>query len=156
MHVSSTMRWEVVRNWKEPSFKRLVGVPPDLFRKMAEYLAKRRMVSGHKVDGAKRGPKPRLCVEDELLMMLMYYREYRSFLHISSTYALSEMQTRRIIARTEEELIRSKLFALPGKKKLVERGTNIEMVLVDVSEHAIERPKKNSGATIQARRSGTP
>ncbi len=149
------MRWEVVSDWKEGSFKRLVGVTPELFRRMALYLTERRDVSGHRNGGAKRGPKPKLCVEDELLMLLMYYREYRSFLHISSTYALSEMQTRRIITRTEEELVRSKLFALPGKKKLVEAENHFEVVLVDVSEHPIERPKKSSAATTRGRRSDT-
>lgn len=150
------MRWEVVRHWKETSFKRLVGVPPELFVKMAAYLSEQRLVSGHKSGGSKRGPKSKLCVEDELLMMLMYYREYRSFLHISSAYGISEMQTRRIIARTEACLVRSKLFVLPGKKKLVEGGTIFEVVVVDVSEHPIERPKKSNGDTIRVRRRGTP
>lgn len=123
---------------------------------MVEYLQRLRAVSKHKVAGAKRGPKPKLSVEDELMLLLMYYREYRTFFHISTTYGLSEMQTWRIITRTEQQLVSSKLFALPGKKKLVQADHSFDIVLVDVSEHPIERPKKSSGAITQARRSAIP
>ena len=121
---------------------------------MAEYLHEQQAFSMHKFPGGKRGPKPKLCVEDELLMMLMYYREYRSFLHIGTTYGLSEGQTWRVITRTESQLAASRRFALPGKKKLVDSGTLLEIVVVDVSEHPIERPKKSSVATTQAKRNG--
>ena len=150
------MRWEDVRKMKPPAFKRLVGVDPDLFRRMAVHLGQERERSGHKHAGAKRGPKPKLCVEDELMMMLSYYREYRTFIHTGATYGLSEGQAWKIITRTEQALARSKLFSLPGKKKLADPQHRWEIVLVDVSEHPIERPKKSSGATTRARRSGTP
>lgn len=150
------MRWEQTRKLKGEQFKRLVGVHRSTFVGMVEYLQRLREVSNHKVAGAKRGPKPKLCVEDELMLLLMYYREYRTFFHISTTYDLSEMQTWRIITRTERQLVSSKLFALPGKKRLVQADHQFNIVLVDVSEHPIERPKKSSGAITQARKSVTP
>ena len=149
------MRWSSVKGLKEAVFKRLVGVPQTTFVQMAAYLDGQQALSAHKYSGAKRGPKPKLSIEDELMMLLMYYREYRSFLHIGSTYGISEIQTWRIITRTEKQLIASKLFALPGKKKLLEAENHFEIVVVDVSEHPIERPKKSNGATTRARRSGT-
>jgi hypothetical protein len=39
--------------------------------------------------------------------------------------------------------IKSGLFHLPGKKALVESNSEIEVVVVDVAEQEIERPKKN-------------
>jgi hypothetical protein len=37
------------------------------------------------------GCKPNmLCVEDQLLMMLGYWREYRTYFHIGQAYGLSE------------------------------------------------------------------
>lgn len=150
------MRWEDVRKLKPGPFKRLVGVGPELFMRMADHLGQERGYTAHKHAGAKRGPKPKLCVEDELMMMLSYYREYRTFLHTGATYGLSEGQAWRIITRTEQTLARSKLFSLPGKRKLVDPQSRWEIVLVDVSEHPIERPKKSSGDITRARRSGTP
>ncbi len=40
-------------------------------------------------------------------------------------------------------LIASRAFTLPGKKKLVAADNQIEVVVVDVTETPIERPKKN-------------
>ena len=93
---------------------------------------------------------------DKLLMMLMYYREYRTFFHISITYGISEPQTGRIIRQMENLLINNKLFHLPGKKSLLQEDKEWEVVIVDVTESSIERPKKNSAGTILARRSDTP
>ena len=53
-------------------------------------------------------------------------------------------------------LIKSNLFHLPGKKKLTESDTEWEVVIVDVSEHLIERPKKNNETIIQEKRKNIP
>jgi hypothetical protein len=86
----------------------------------------------------------------------MYYREYRTFAHIGSTYNISESQCWRIITTLEIWLIKSDLFRLPGKKKLTQSDVEWDVVVVDVSEHAIERPKKNNADTIPARRKSIP
>lgn len=112
-------------------------------------------LSQHKVKGKKRGPKHKLCKEDELLMMLMYFREYRTFFHIAQDYGISEVQCWRIVTQTESLLLESKKFHLPGKKKLTENN-NWEVVVVDVSEHSVERPKKNRNNIIQERKRNTP
>jgi hypothetical protein len=41
-------------------------------------------------------------------------------------------------------LIKSKLFHLPGKKALAKSEMEWEVVIIDVSEHPIERPKKTT------------
>jgi len=121
---------------------------------MSEEAVRLAPSSVHKIEGKKRGPKPKLSIEDKLLMLLMYYREYRTFLHISSDYGISEAQCWRIITGLEELLIKSKLFHLPGKKVLQE-ANNFEIVLIDVAESPIERPKKNKKNITQAKRKGT-
>jgi len=51
----------------------------------------------------------------------------------------------------EKILIKSGLFNLPGKKILNRiQNEEIETVVVDVSEHEIERPKKNKRNIIVA------
>jgi hypothetical protein len=44
---------------------------------------------------------------------------------------------------------------LPGKKELIDEESNIEVILVDVTESEIERPKKSKHRTIQANKSAT-
>jgi hypothetical protein len=148
------MKWETIKHKPPAVFKRLIGVHKSTFDKMVEELIKRTPPSRHKVKGSKRGPKPKLSIEDKLLMMLMYYREYRTFLHISSDYGISETQCWRIITDLESMLIKSKLFHLPGKKVL-QQANSFEVVLVDVAESPIERPKKNSAGIIQERKRNT-
>jgi hypothetical protein len=147
------MKWKSARTYKGAQFKRLVGVERETFEKMVSEIIKSKEPSNHKVPGKKRGAKPKLRAEDELLMMLMYYREYRTFFHIGAEFGISEVQCWRIVTKIEKILIESKQFHLPGKKKLLESDNEWEVLLVDASEHAVERPKKNNGGiTLEKRR----
>ena len=65
------------------------------------------------------------------------------------------MQCWRIVTELEKILLQSKLFHLPGKKALHNSANNFEVIVVDVSEHPIERPKKNSEKIILAKRKST-
>lgn len=55
----------------------------------------------------------------------------------------------------ESILLQDKRFHLPGKKALLKAENNFEIVLVDVTESPVERPKKNKAEIIQEKRSGT-
>ncbi|WP_445243710.1 MULTISPECIES: hypothetical protein [unclassified Microcoleus] len=48
----------------------------------------------------------------------------------------------RNIRKVENILIKSGLFNVGGKNKLKELDSSAELVVVDVTEHEIERPKK--------------
>lgn len=148
------MKWEDIKDYRPTIFKRLTGVSKETFMVMSSEANRLAPPSIHKIQGAKRGPKPKLSIEDKLLMMLMYYREYRTFLHISSDYDISETQCWRIITSLEQLLIKSKLFHLPGKKVL-QQANSFEIILVDVAESPIERPKKNNENTTPEKRKGT-
>jgi hypothetical protein len=43
---------------------------------------------------------------------------------------------------------------LPGKKELLKSDAEYESVLIDATETPIERPQKNKGNTIPAKRKG--
>lgn len=123
----------------------------DLFDKMVLESSLLSSKSSHKVEGSKRGPKAKLSMENQVLMLLMYYREYRTFLHISATFGISEPQCWRIITGLEKQLLKSNLFHLKGKKRLLSEDS-FEVVLIDVAESPIERPKKNKENTILGKR----
>ena len=135
------MKWNKLSTYNPTKFKRLTGVLRVTFDSMVKILKEQKKTSHHQVKGQKRGPKPLLCVEDEVLMMLMYYREYRTFLHIGADFGISETQCWRIVTQTEKYILSSKQFHLPGKKVLRD-NSEIEVILVDASESPVERPKK--------------
>jgi len=141
------MRYEEIKGWKDTDFKRLTGVKHGTFNQML-------MVLDRELPSFGRPPK--LSRADQLLMTLMYWREYRTQFHISGSYGISEATVCRTINKVEEALVRSGEFCLPGKKVLQPSDTIIEVVLVDVSEQPIERPKKSKNDTTAAKRSVTP
>jgi len=74
--------------------------------------------------------------------------------HLGTNWGISESSVSRIITRVEEILTESKEFALPGKRG-ADLSPEIEVVVVDVAESPIERPKKNKSDIIRERKSGT-
>lgn len=149
------MRWQTVKNLSDTQFKRLVGVKPSTFETMVSEAKRINKLETKKGVGKKRGPKDKLNWYDKVLMMLMYYREYRTFAHVGASYNISEAQCWRIVTTLERWLIKSKLFHVPGRKKLTQSDIEWDVVVVDVSEHPIERPKKNNGSIIQEKRKNT-
>lgn len=145
------LSYEQIKDLSPALFKRYCGVKPDTFHKMvaviADYLAQTRV---------KTGRPPKLAVEDQVLMTLQYWREYRTFFHIARSWGLHESSVWRTIRRVEDVLTKSKAFTLPGKKKLQVADHEIEFIVVDVAETPIERPKKSKNAITVAKRSVTP
>jgi Helix-turn-helix of DDE superfamily endonuclease len=141
------MRYEEIKNRSNKDFKRLTGI---------EYQTFKQMVSVLEDELPNFGRPPKLSRADQLLMTLMYWREYRTQFHIAQAYGISEAAVCRTIQKVEDALIDSGQFKLPGKKALQPSDTVIELVLVDATEQPIERPKKSSVAITVARRSDTP
>ena len=141
------MRYETVQNLKDEDFKRSTGVSRAMFEKMLVVVK----------NGLRDfGRTPKLNRADQLLMTLMYWREYRTEFHIGLAYGVSEATVCRTIQRVEKALLRSGQFRLPGKKALQVSDRLIEVVLIDATEQPIERPKKNNGGIIAAKRSAIP
>ena len=91
----------------------------------------------------KKGRPNKLMTEDQLLMFFEYYRENRTFFHLSKSYGLCESNAHRSIVKTESILIQSGYFRLEGKKALL-TNKKIKTILVDVTETPALRPKKKT------------
>jgi hypothetical protein len=141
------MRYEQIKGLKDSDFKRLTGVRRSTFEKMLAVVTEGRRDFGR---------PPTLSRADELLLTLMYWREYRTQFHIGVTFGVSEATVCRTIQKVENVLIKSKQFHLPGKKVLQASDLEIEMILIDATEQPIERPQKDNVGTTAAKRSGTP
>ncbi|MEP0772729.1 transposase family protein, partial [Trichocoleus sp. ST-U1] len=85
-------------------FKRLCGVSRATFAEMVTVLRP------HLERQGRRGGQPKLRVEDQLLVALEYWREYRSQFHIGASWGLHETTVGRIIHKVEDLLIKSGKF----------------------------------------------
>src|SRR5436309_1227131 len=114
------MFYRNIKEYAPEKFKRLTGVSQETFALMLEGL-----IAGVRAFGRP----PILAIEDRLLMVLMYWREYRTYEHIGETYGVSEATVCRTVKQFENLLIQDKRFHLPGKKALREPETVFEIVL---------------------------
>ena len=146
------MLYKDIDHLKPHLFKRCTGVKKDIFLLMLEVVD--RYKEKHRKHPS-RGVQPKLSNADRILLMLMYYREYRTQFHIGLTYGISESRVCEIIKEIESILIQDKRFHLPGKKALLKADNKFEVILIDVTESPVERPKKNSDTIIQEKRSDT-
>ena len=87
------------------------------------------------------GRKKKLSVEEQLMLTLKYHRFNITQKALAFEFEIGEATVCDTIRWVEDILIKDGTFSLPGKKVLLE-GDNIEVVLVDVTECPIERPKK--------------
>ena len=141
------MTYDQLKDLQPGDFKRACGVSPQTFEKMLYVLGE------YEHRKIKPGRPPKLSLEDQLLMTLQYWREYRTYFHIGLSWGVAESVVCRTVQRMENRLIKSQAFHVPGKKKLREEDTEFAVIIVDVGESPVERPQKNSGRTTAGRKS---
>ena len=135
------MKYEKVKMLSNSQFKRLIGIQPSTFLEMLEVLESSQV-------NTQRGRPSSLSLEDQLLMTLSYWREYRTLFHVAMSYGIHESTASRIIHKIENILIKSDKFHLPKKLPhgawCMVHGAGIDwnVVIVDATEMTIERPKK--------------
>jgi hypothetical protein len=142
--------YEKTKRLNDADFKQIIGVKRETFASMVEVLTVEYMKK-HK----KGGRKPKLTLEEQLLMTLKYLRQYVTQKELSYEFEVGEATVHDTIVWVENTLVKDEKFKLPGRKSLVE-DDSIEVILVDVTECPIERPKKNNGNGIPAKRKSTP
>jgi hypothetical protein len=135
------MYYKEIENLSGDKFKRLTGVKRAVFEQMVSVIEQTKSFNRKH---PTRGTPPKLSNADKLLLLLMYYREYRTQFHIGITYGISESRVCEIIQEIEYILINDKRFHLPGKKSLSKKENNFEIVLIDVTESPVERPQKTT------------
>ncbi|WP_167561096.1 transposase family protein [Acinetobacter soli] len=85
-----------------------------------------------------KGRPPKLCLENQVLLCLSYWREYLTLFHVATSYGVSERTAPIIVPQVEDTLIQSGLFNLP---KDIPEGEGIDwnVVIVDATEIPIQR-----------------
>ncbi|MDF7639009.1 transposase family protein [Lactobacillus sp. ESL0791] len=133
---------EDFKNLSAKDFKQLVGVKPATFSVMCD-LVKADYDRSH----AHHGRKSKVSIEDKVLIMLKYYREYITMKSLAVNFHLAESTVHDIITHTEEVLIKSGKFNLPGRKQLVGSDMESDYLIVDGTDSPIQRPKKSKKNT---------
>ena len=134
---------------KEKDYQKIFGVKKKTFDRMLEILEE-----VYRQEHMRGGHPPKLSVLDKLVIMLGYYREYRTMENIAFDYSVAKSTICESIKWVENTLIKSGDFKLPSKRELI-NNTAIEVVLIDATECEIERPQKNNINTIPARKRNT-
>ncbi|BAG40676.1 transposase [Orientia tsutsugamushi str. Ikeda] len=96
-------------------------------------------------DGLKKSKgwsKNKLNLDEQLLMVLEYLREYSTYFHIGQNYGISESSAYKAVKWVEDTLVKHSNFALPDRKALMKSDMNYEVVLIDATESPIKRHKK--------------
>lgn len=147
--MSTTKKYRKVIKLSSQDFKRISGVSKETFKEMIKVVRKHYLQKK-----SKGGRKKSLSANDELLMMLEYYREYRTFKHLGVDYEVSESSAHYIVTKIEKILIKHPSFHLSTLKHFVPQDTtnNITVTVVDVTESQCERPKKSKNITTLEKR----
>jgi len=145
-------KYELLQKQPPKSFKRFIGVKEETFTAMIavfkEYEEERTKNHG-------KGGRKSLCPEDKVLLMLSYFREYRTLEHVGFEYGVSEATASRIVREVESVLIKSGTFSLPSKRVLYKSDIDLEFIVIDATESPIQRPKKSNDTTTLERKSAT-
>ena len=128
------MSYEHIKSLSPTHFKRYCGLKPETFNRICHFIRAERQRTQK-----KPGRPPKLSIEDQRLLMLEYWREYRTQFHIAKSWNLSEPTVCRIITKIENILKRSPDFALLGKKALRESENIKARTLISFASNMIRK-----------------
>ncbi len=129
---------------KDEDYQELFGVKKPTFDKMLEILE-----AAYQEQSRKGGrPLRSLSVLDKLVIMLQYYREYRTIQHIAFDYGVLKTAIWKSTRWAEDILVKNEIFSLPSKRKLLAENS-VKKILIDATECEIERPKKTKGVLLR-------
>ena len=124
-------------------FQLLTGVTKDVFLRMENALTVE-YVNIHQTKGGNPNGTP---IGLKLVIALEYWREYRTMRHMAFDYQMPLTTLCDCITWVEDTLSKCKEFQIMELKEKFKRReeaeTPIRVVLIDVEEQPIERPKEN-------------
>lgn len=137
---------------KRPAeFTRLVGVSFGTFQIILEQLENEITRYRQQKPMRQRGLKSSLTIADQLLLTLIYLRQYHTFLQLGELFSISESYAQKRYSFISGRLM--KALDLPNDKSLT--AENLK-VIADVTEQDIERPVSKQKAYYSGKKSGTP
>ncbi len=127
--------FEKYKSKRPAEFTRLVGVNYGTFQIILAKLEREITRFKQQKPMRQRGLKSSLSTADQLLLSLLYLRQYHTFLQLGEIFSISESYAQKRYTFISKRLI--KALDLPNDKDLT--AENLK-VIADVTEQAIERP----------------
>jgi len=137
------MKYEKIVELLDEKFKRYVGITKQTFQLMVQIVKDFEEKTKKKIGGPSK-----LSIENQVLLAMLYLREYRTQESLAITFGVSQQTAGRTIRKIEDILMKSGKFAL---SKLEDET----VIIIDAMESPIERPKKNSENIIAGRKNNT-
>ncbi len=119
-------------------FLRDVGISKATFQQLLDKVATYLAVQREKNPMKKRGLKSTISIADQLLLTLTYLRHYPTFAKLGKEFSISESYANKIYHRMLDILVR--VLPMNSKKELL--CSDLDSVVIDVTEQPIERPKQ--------------
>ena len=143
--------YEKIQKLGSKEFKRITGVTRELFEKMLERLNEQ-----YKQDHI-RGGAPGQPVELRLTLALEYWREYRTFEHMSNDHQIPKSTINEMVLWVEDVLRKDEEFKLVDLKERfkTDEESDIDIIIVDVEEQPIERPKYEQEKSYSGKKNST-
>ena len=149
--------YEKIEKLSEKEFKLITGVTREVFWEMLGVLIRRYE------DEHAAGGQAGMAVELRLTLALEYWREYRTFRHMANDHQISKTEINRAVMWVEEVLSKSEEFKLCDIKERFATKTeeeedseeDAEIILIDVEEQPIERPKYEQEKSYSGKKNST-
>ena len=143
--------YEKIERLDDKTFKLITGVTKAVFNEMLEVLKK--AYDEMRKKGGSRGLSPEL----RLTLALEYWREYRTFRHMENDHQINKTKINNAVIWVENVLSESAEFKLKDLKERFKPSeeNEIEVILVDVEEQPIERPKYNQKESYSGKKNIT-
>ena len=137
---------------KRPAeFTRLVGVNYGAFQIILAKLENEILRFKNQKPMRQRGLKSSVPIADQLLLTLIYLRQYHTFLQLGEMFSISESYAQKRYSFISQRLM--KALDLPQDKDLT--AENLKLV-ADVTEQEIERPQKEQKSYYSGKKSDIP
>lgn len=107
------MRWNKVKSLSSVQFRRVVGIQKETFEIFIQIIKPE-----WKLRRQRGGAKPKLRLEDHLLLILSYLCHYGTLIETGSKFGVSESSAWSICGWVEDILIAAKVLHLPCKKEV--------------------------------------
>lgn len=144
--------FEQVKTQSTDEFIRDVGISLEAFEillaKVSGYMEAERERKPMK----KRGLKHGLPLADRLLLTFTYLRHYPTFERLGKEFGISESYACKLYHRILDIML--KVLDMKSRKDLM--NSDLETVLIDVTEQPIERPTRGQRAYYSGKKNAIP
>ena len=136
----------------DEQFLRAVGVDKPAFNLILERVATHLEKVREERPMKKRGKKSEVALTDRLLLTFTYLRHYPTFARLGLGFGISESYANKLYHQILDVLV--KVLSVKNRKHLLE--SNLQAIVIDVTEQPIERPTKGQRAYFSGKKTAHP